>query len=233
VSEDELVAASSDSSNSSSRMSHQIDEDSDQGDVGNSGAYSEDEREQERGSEFTLDHWTTDATEERRMTDTPEKRRTPSASKVHEDGELFPEIANAPIDETDTADRGPQETRVETGGSSEALGNGMMCTVLRSKLTCLPVDTVATCQQLVSVNQTEFTIEGQPTRRGRIHRTRDMVEVTACICGQPVESGSRNSNTAVQCGYRGCETLWVSLCPATAPTSQFFAQRLSVSSPVP
>jgi hypothetical protein len=121
------VAASSNSSDSSSRTSHQIDEDSDQGDVGNSGAYSQDEREQERGSEFTLDHWTTDATEERRMTNTPEKRRTLSASKVHEDGKLLLEIADMPIDETDTADRGPQQTSVETRGSFEALGNGMMC----------------------------------------------------------------------------------------------------------
>jgi hypothetical protein len=34
---------------------------------------------------------------------------------------------------------------------------------------------------------------------------------TACICGNPVESESRNNNTAIQCGcgYRGCETLWV------------------------
>jgi hypothetical protein len=96
------MAASSDSSDSSSRTSHQIDEDSDQGNVGNSGAYLQDEREQGRGSEFTLDHWTTDATEERRMTNTPEKCRTPSVSKVHEDGESLPEIADTPIDETDT-----------------------------------------------------------------------------------------------------------------------------------
>ncbi|KAI9431976.1 hypothetical protein H4582DRAFT_1821850 [Lactarius indigo] len=77
-----------------------------------------------------------------------------------------------------------------------------------------PVDTVATHlgpQLLVSVNQTEFTLEGWPTRHGRIRRTRDMMEVTACICGKPVESESKNADTAVQCGYRGCETLWVSV----------------------
>ena len=36
-----------------------------------------------------------------------------------------------------------------------------------------------------------------------------MVEVTACVCGSPVESESRNNSVAVQCGYVGCETLWV------------------------
>jgi hypothetical protein len=113
--------ASSDS-DSGSRMSHQINEDSDQ-DVGKSNAYSEDECE----SEVALDQWTTDATKERRMTDTPEKRRTPSASKVHEDGESFsePRMTDAPADETDTADHGPQQTRLETNGSPEALETGM------------------------------------------------------------------------------------------------------------
>jgi hypothetical protein len=62
---------------------------------------------------------------------------------------------------------------------------------------------------LLSVNQTEFTIEAQPTSRGHARRTRDMMEVVACICGMPVEAASKNSTTAVQCGYNGCETLWV------------------------
>lgn len=101
----------------------------------------------------------------------------------------------------------------------------MVCmgTLLRLKLTYLPVDTDAAHPgpQLVSINQTEFTIEGQPTRHGRIRQTRDMMEVTACICGTPVESELRNSNTAVQCGYRGCETLWVSVFSPSAPTPQF------------
>ncbi|KAH9083948.1 hypothetical protein EDB83DRAFT_2332327 [Lactarius deliciosus] len=38
-----------------------------------------------------------------------------------------------------------------------------------------------------------------------------MMEVTACICGKPVESELKNTDTAVQCGYRGCETLWFHL----------------------
>ncbi|KAH9019948.1 hypothetical protein EDB84DRAFT_1275578 [Lactarius hengduanensis] len=77
-----------------------------------------------------------------------------------------------------------------------------------------PVDTVTThtgAQQLVSINQTEFTLEGLPTRHGRIRRTRDMMEVTACICSKPVEDELKNADTAVQCGYRGCETLWFHL----------------------
>ena len=70
---------------------------------------------------------------------------------------------------------------------------------------------IATQNQLQAVNQTEFTIEAQSTRCGRIRRTRDMVELTVCLCGSPVESELRNKDTAVQCGYRGCETLWVSI----------------------
>ena len=35
------------------------------------------------------------------------------------------------------------------------------------------------------------------------------MEVMACICEIPVDSGSRNSNVAIQCGYKGCKMLWV------------------------
>ena len=70
-----------------------------------------------------------------------------------------------------------------------------------------------------SLNQTEFTIKAQPTRRGRARRTRDMMEVTACICGLPVENESRNNNLAIQCGYSGCETSWV--CIWTFMTCRF------------
>ena len=63
--------------------------------------------------------------------------------------------------------------------------------------------------QLLSVNQTEFTIEAQPTSHGRTHRTRDMLEVVVCICGVPVETADKTSTTTVQCGYKGCETSWV------------------------
>lgn len=62
--------------------------------------------------------------------------------------------------------------------------------------------------QLVSVNQ---TVEVQPTRGGCICWTRDVVKLQECICGRPVESKLRNSNTTVKCGYWGCEMLWVSI----------------------
>ncbi|KAH9032123.1 hypothetical protein EDB85DRAFT_1890789 [Lactarius pseudohatsudake] len=274
--EDDREASVPSDSDSSSRTSHQFDEDSEQGDAGNLDAYTGDEREPESAP----DHWTTDATEEHmgltvrsrgtflcaiwwrngsaiastslepialklmsqcdkkrpRVGKNPfgamgsklveaiaepflhqiaqkkvpldrtvkpykthtktrvisagkpapiPKRRVMGASKVHADGESLPEPR-----ETNTTD--------EVKMTTDATGS----------------DTAATHpgpQQLVSVNQTEFTLEGQPTRRGRIHRTRDMVEVTACICGKPVESELKNTDTAVQCGYRGCETLWFHL----------------------
>ena len=62
--------------------------------------------------------------------------------------------------------------------------------------------------QLLTINQTEFTIDAELTQQGRTQQTWDMMEVMACICGIPVNSCSRNSNVAVQCGYKGCETLW-------------------------
>ena len=61
----------------------------------------------------------------------------------------------------------------------------------------------------VSASHTEFNITAQQTRHGR--RTRDMTELTACICGHTVaqEERTTNSTTAMQCAYRGCETSWV------------------------
>lgn len=93
-------------------------------------------------------------------------------------------------------------------------------------------------QVLVATTQTEFNIAAQPTRHGRVRKTRDMAEITACICGQPVEQSERvvNSATAVQCGYRGCETSWVCLAACCVLLSMsysnlppFFSSILNVS----
>ncbi|KAH9158606.1 hypothetical protein EDB89DRAFT_1917630 [Lactarius sanguifluus] len=165
-------------SDSSSRTSHQIDEESERGDAENSDAYMDDEREP--GS--TPDHWTNDAADKCVVTDATEHSEhsmVMSASEVHADGESLSE---------------PRANEIEM--MTDVTGNNT-------------VTTHTGPQQLVSVNQTEFTLEGQPTRRGRIRRTRDMMEVTACICGKPVENELKNADTAVQCGYRGCETLWL------------------------
>jgi hypothetical protein len=155
------------------------------------------------------------------MTHTSEKCRMPGGSNVDGDSKLFPKpmITDAPVNENDTANHKPEpstdETRQETRGSSEASRKGMSMHLAVTKADFTPVATIGSCQQpqqLVSVNQSDFTIEVQPTRSGHICRTCDMmVEVTACLCGSPVESESRNSKTAVQCGYKGCETLWVSV----------------------
>jgi len=52
---------------------------------------------------------------------------------------------------------------------------------------------------LVATTQTEFNIAAQPTRHGRVRKTRDRAEIMVCICGQPVEQSERvvNSATAV------------------------------------
>ncbi|KAH8984638.1 hypothetical protein EDB86DRAFT_2833455 [Lactarius hatsudake] len=159
IHEDNCKALVSSDSDSSSRTSHQIDEESEQGEAENSDTYMDDKRE----PVSTLDHWMTDTADKCVMTDTTkhlEHSRVMSVSKVH-------------ADNTVTTHTGPQ--------------------------------------QLVSINQTEFTLEGWPMRHGRICQTRDMMEVTACICSKPVENELKNADTAVQCGYSGCETLWFHL----------------------
>ena len=66
--------------------------------------------------------------------------------------------------------------------------------------------------ELVTINETRFTMDAIPSRRGRIRRTRDMAELFVCICGSRVEDQERviGSNTALRCGYEVCETSWVS-----------------------
>ena len=66
--------------------------------------------------------------------------------------------------------------------------------------------------ELVTINETHFTVDAIPSRRGRVRRTRDMAELFVCICGSRVEDQERviGSNTALRCGYEGCETSWVS-----------------------
>jgi len=66
--------------------------------------------------------------------------------------------------------------------------------------------------ELVTINQTHFTVNTIPSRRGgRARRTRDMAELFVCICGSRVEDQERvvGSNTALRCGYEGCEMSWV------------------------
>jgi hypothetical protein len=178
---------------------------------------------------------TVDTTDKRNTSNATEVRRTVDADAEERLHERFcaPLTQHAAMGHDASGDDlamtlPPMTTSTDQGvdvprGSRGALENGMSVHVSAIEVDSPPVGTVAThpVPTLVSINQTEFTIEAQPTRRGRIRRTRDMMEVTACICGNPVESESRNSDAAVQCGYRGCETLWVSALPATAPTSQF------------
>ena len=61
---------------------------------------------------------------------------------------------------------------------------------------CLTLDIMG-ASHLLSIKQTKFTIDAQPTCRGHAHQTRDMVEVTTCICGIPVDIASRIVDTAI------------------------------------
>ena len=63
---------------------------------------------------------------------------------------------------------------------------------------------------LVATNQSEFQFDAQTTCAGCVRKTWDMAEITACICGDVVSPAERNTKTAVQCGYHGCETSWAS-----------------------
>ena len=215
--EDDRVASSHSDSDASSMTSHESDDDRDQGDYGNSEANPEDQAEDNYGSELVTDHWRANTMTEHRVPDMAEKRRTPGKSNVDGDSDSFSEsrIADALIEECDAANHKlepcPDKREEGTGGSAEARRKGMSVHSVATEADLTPLAIVAQPQQLLSVNQTDFTIEAQPTRSGRIHQTCDMMEVTACLCGSPVESDSRNTKTAVQCGYKGCETLWVSL----------------------
>jgi hypothetical protein len=74
-----------------------------------------------------------------------------------------------------------------------------------------------------SLNQTHFTVEAIPSRRGRPRRTRDMAEVFVCICGTRVEENEQvmGSKTALRCKYDGCETSWVCTMPIVRLRKQF------------
>lgn len=146
------------------------------------------------------------------MTDAPEWDRTPCTPMEFKEGKscLDRSITWALIDENYAANHNPapylEQTRQETIGSSEALENSMFLHLIEIKLTSLPLGTSATGQQLVLAAQTEFTITEQPTRCGHTHQTRDMVEVTACICGilwnMSRGTAMRLSSVVVRlCGY--------------------------------
>jgi len=65
---------------------------------------------------------------------------------------------------------------------------------------------------LLATNQTEFTMEAVLTCcSGWPGRTRDMVNIYACICGSVVANDARVTglNTALCCGFNSCKTLWV------------------------
>ena len=62
---------------------------------------------------------------------------------------------------------------------------------------------------LVATNQTEFTMDALPTCHGRPGRTRD-IAASGYLCGSVVDDARvMGSNTALRCGFDGCETLWV------------------------
>jgi hypothetical protein len=71
------------------------------------------------------------------------------------------------------------------------------------------VATVAPTLNLIATTPSEFQPDVQPTQAGRVRRTRDMTEITACLCRSSVLPLQQNAQIAVQCAYHGCETSWV------------------------
>jgi hypothetical protein len=60
----------------------------------------------------------------------------------------------------------------------------------------------------LSTLETEpFLLTSEPTRAGRKRKCRDMSNLSLCLCGISVQSGSVGS---IQCQRAGCETVWVS-----------------------
>ncbi|KAH8997735.1 hypothetical protein EDB86DRAFT_3152472 [Lactarius hatsudake] len=140
--EDDCEASSQSDSSSQSSARHRVDK---QGDTGNLDAYSE----YESGAEFTLDY--NASRDECATTLGGPPTPGPMAMDIDQD-------PNARIDETnDTANQDPEQMRAEIGGSGRTLGNDSVA-----------AHPAPLSQQLVSIKQTEFTIDGQPTRRGHI-----------------------------------------------------------------
>ena len=57
-----------------------------------------------------------------------------------------------------------------------------------------------------------FIVNAIPScQGGHTHQTHDMAELFIYICGSRVEDQEQviGLNTALQCGYEGCETSWV------------------------
>ena len=100
----------------------------------------------------------------------------------------------------------PTPANIPSGSNNSTSYRSLMACSLYKKFQLVPE-----ANDLVSINQTHFTMDAIPSRRGRPRRTRDMVEVFVCICGLRVEKQERimGSKTALRCAYEGCETSWV------------------------
>jgi hypothetical protein len=87
-----------------------------------------------------------------------------------------------------------------------AVGIPSISSVMLASVTAEPV---APTLNLIATAPSEFQLDAQPTQAGRIRRTRDMTEITACLCGSSVLPSQQNAQTTVQCTYRSCETSWM------------------------
>ncbi|KAH8983775.1 hypothetical protein EDB86DRAFT_2833774 [Lactarius hatsudake] len=139
---DDCEVSSQPDSSSQSSARHRVNK---QGDTGNLDAYSE----YESGAEFTLDY--NASRDEHAMTPGGPPTPGPMAMDIDQD-------PNAWINETnDMANQAPEQMRAKIGGSGRTLGNDSVA-----------AHPAPLSQQLVSIKQTEFMIDGQPTRHGRI-----------------------------------------------------------------
>ncbi|KAH7907202.1 hypothetical protein BJ138DRAFT_1104514 [Hygrophoropsis aurantiaca] len=69
----------------------------------------------------------------------------------------------------------------------------------------------STSLEFLASNQTNFNVAAHPTHIGRVRKTRDMGEVSACVCGAQVTEQEKEAEQVAECTERGCETRWYHL----------------------
>ena len=130
-----------------------------------------------------------------------------AAGSTHE---VVDDEGDEELSATVSAAQGMQEA--DTSSESNHMASGL-CSIYQARTLLIFCILPSEANELVAVNQTHFTMEAIPSRRGRIRRTRNMAEMFVCICGSQVEEQERvlGSKTALRCGYDGCETSWVNI----------------------
>jgi len=76
----------------------------------------------------------------------------------------------------------PETYQDDTSSGSTHNASGM-CSIYSARTLLIFCILASEDNESVAINQTHFTMEAIPSRRGCLRRTRDMAELFVCICG--------------------------------------------------